>query len=748
MSTSSFGASRTCRARSSRSVTTIARGEAAGTAAMARETKTRAKLVDTAARDRVRATQRADADVRRALQQGTRAAEQAAKAEVRAAESAARDKVRAAQKADAEIRRLQAQSVREAERAEARMAADAAKWRRQRESEQRKSDAANKRVIGAVAGTIGSGARAGLSRVAAATQGVASTVLGIGGGFSVADSVQRSSAIAGMSADIANSGWMPNTASTDANHAKRSSRSITGAARAVAVKTGTSTSEVLEGLQEFVGKSGDLDTGLKVMDQLAVLSRATGASFKDVSSAAGDLMSQLGDMPNKSEAVMTIMRGIAGQGKLGAVEMRNMASQMAKLASSAGQFGGNAVDNILKMGMLAQEARAGGGAASATMAATAVTGFTNTLKTPARIKEFKAQGIDIFDKDKMLNDPTKIIMQSLQKTGGDPEAMKKLFANIMGERAVGSYANAYRHAEAKQKGSGTGVVQGMFDRQLSGATMSKAEVAKAYSDRMQESDAQMASLREKFDQAVEEKLIPKFLELVPVLEKIIPVFIDLQAQALPTFVELIKTIASFVDQNKSLISDLAAHPVGTIIAAELSKSIAAAALPAVLSKALSSSLGQAGLVIGTAAIAIQAGMIAIDQAYKSDDERREGGKRDSAEAATLQGRIARGEATPQDQARAKELTGKLQADAATAADSANNPGFIRGAGRAVAGIIAPEAVASERAQQQREVDGLMASFRALKAATDAATASVGGAAPGTAGAAPNRTVPISQRAAK
>lgn len=654
----------------------VARAEAGASRVATGESRRRIGLAEQEARAKVRATQKAEGELRRSQTQGLREAERAERDKVRLAEQGARDRVRAMQRADATVRRITEQAVRDAARAEAAKNADAERWVRERERQQRRQAAAEQRFAGRVVGAAGSGFRSGMSRVAAATQQVAGTVLGLGGGMSVADSVQRSISATGLAADIANSGYMPNSADAAAR-TKRSTGEIMGAARGVAVRTGTSVEDNLKGLQAFVGKSGDLDTGLKVMGQLSELSVATGASFSDVADAAGDLMSQLGDMPNKSEAVMTIMRGIAGQGKLGAVEMRNMASQMAKLAAAAGQFGGNAVDNILKMGMLAQEARASGGASSATMAATSVVGFTNTLKTPARIAQFKAAGIDVFDKDKNLNDPTKIIMQSLQKTGGDPEQLKKLFANIMGERAIGGYASAYRHAEGKEKGSGTAAVQAMMDRQLKGSSMSKEDVAKAFSERMAEDDKRIAQVREKFDRAVSEQLIPKFLELVPVIEQMIPVFIDLQAKALPAFVGLIKTIADFAERNKEEVAWMAAHPIGALIAAEITKSVGGTlvseALKGVIAKA-----GSAGLVVGTAAVAITTGVIAIDELFNNLNKERGSDVMNAGnvhgEALALERKVREGTATPEDIGRLTKVRDELAGKVGAQEANVNNKG--------------------------------------------------------------------------
>lgn len=536
----------------------------------------------------------------------TRTTERAKQSEVRAAEKAEREIERARARGASSARRERDQISREMEREERSKTASAARWVRQREREEiasaRRVAAQRRRMAETLTGAAGRGFRSGVSTVGGVASRAAGVVMGLGGGFSLGDSIERSTRISGTAADIANSGFIPGGQNA-ANRTKRSTGEIVGAARGAAVQYGLSTESVLGGLQEFVGKSGDLDTGLKTMGQLAELSRATGASFTDVAGAAGDLMSQLGDMPNKSEAVMTIMRGIAAQGKLGAVEMRDLASQMAKLAASAGQFGGNAVDNILKMGMLAQEARAGGGAASATMAATSVTGFVNTLKTPARISEFKAAGVNLRDDKNLLRDPQEIIIESLKATKGDPERMKKLFANVMGERAVQGFTNRFNQAGGGA--AGEKAVRGRMAELMNGATMSKADVAKAASDRMREDDAKIARAKEELDQAISRDLVPEFMKLVPVIKDTTPAFISLMRDGVPAFVQLIKSVSELATSlsESSIGKMLAQHPIGAIIAAFLIKDLASAGIGIAVKAALTTLMSGGGVASGAAGAA-------------------------------------------------------------------------------------------------------------------------------------------------
>jgi hypothetical protein len=441
----------------------------------------------------------------------------------------------------------------------------------------------------AIGGATASGVMAGGRRVAGLAG--ATMNLALGSGFGVAQSVQRSIAASGTAADIANSAWIPNGADQTAR-VKRNPADILAAARGVGIHAGMSQEDVLGGLQKFVGKTGRLDEGLKLMKDLAELARATGSSFEDVADAAGDVSNAFGG--NNPDGVLSVARGLAEQGKIGAVEYRNLASQMAKLAAAAGQVGGDAAQNMLIMGMLAQGARAGGGAASATQAATSSMAMINTLKTPARVKQFRAHGIEVFGKDKMIRDPRQIILESLEKTGGDPMEMKKMWANVMGERAVTDYANIFRKAEAQKPGTGKGAALGEMNRLLGGAGMSQQQVNRAFGDRMQVEDAKIASAMAEFDKAIATELVPELMKLIPVVRETTPAFVTILRTGIPAFAELITTVARFTEKHKELLAWFASNAIPTIIGASLAQSILQAGIGQGVRTALMAMIGSGG----------------------------------------------------------------------------------------------------------------------------------------------------------
>ncbi len=263
--------------------------------------------------------------------------------------------------------------------------------------------------------------------------------------------------------------------------------------------------KVIAGLQGFTAITGDLETGRKVMGDLARLSKATGTDFEDMANAAGNASTQLADTPDKAEKLQGIMRSIAGQGKLGAVEIKDMAVRMAQLAAAAPQFKGEVSDNIVMMGVLAQEARQHGGAPNAAGATTAVGGFMNTFRKGARMKEFTKLGIDPTNLS-----PQEIIVESLRKTKGNNVAMGKLFMDKQARTAVAGFENIYKGAGGGEKG--IAAVEAEFER-LKNVAMGRGEIEESAAKAI-ETTASKAQL---FQNALDETSKSMQAQLLPTL---------------------------------------------------------------------------------------------------------------------------------------------------------------------------------------------------------------------------------------
>jgi hypothetical protein len=281
--------------------------------------------------------------------------------------------------------------------------------------------------------------------------------------------------------------------------------------------------QTIGAVEAFQKKTGDLKMGLELLDAFALRAGATSTDLADFADAAGDVALNLGDIPNKAQAVLRVMDAVTVQGARGAVEVRDLATHMARLASVAPKFAGSTSDNMIKMGALAQLARATGGAPSAAEAARSVVGFGNTLKKGARIKAFDKAGVDVFaDEGKtQFKDPIQLIKESLTSTGGNLQEMNKLFMDVVGARAVAGLAKAYNAAGGGEKG--LAAVDKELNTYLKDASLPQDLLDRSNADRMGTKAAKVQGFQNKLDDIADEAS----KRLLPALERLAPKAIEL-----------------------------------------------------------------------------------------------------------------------------------------------------------------------------------------------------------------------------
>lgn len=411
-------------------------------------------------------------------------------------------------------------------------------------------------------------------------------------------------------------------------------RELVGIARNVGKEAAFDPARVLEGLQAFVGKTGDLATGQAALPGLAKLARATGTSLEDMVGAAGEAAKALGDVgpgkdfetaADKGKALVNVLRLMAGQGKVGAAELKDMARYGGRLAAASQAFGGDAAQNMGDMGALAQLAIARGGAASAAEAATSVAGFANTLKTPARVKEFKAHGVDVYGKGggfKSVRDILKESSASAVERGGTeaPIEFKKMFANVKGAQAADpafqAYSKAFRENlsvtkdKTKADQAGKAAIDELFDK--FGKAISETEQNESFGRSMNTSAAKVQLFNNELSKIggqIAERVLPQSQKLAP--------YVVSAAEAFAKFV-------SFAAENP-----------GTAITGAIIASIGKAAIGSAVSSALSKLMESAGskfsgkmnMALASAAITIAAATIVAQMI----NEKREAGAKGSAE---------------------------------------------------------------------------------------------------------------------
>jgi len=379
---------------------------------------------------------------------------------------------------------------------------------------------------------------------------------------------------------------------------------------------------VLAGLDKFQSLTGDLSLGKIALKDLVGLSRAFKIDIDQLIGSAGNVATKIGDVgkefktpEEKAARLLDVVKSLVAQGQEGAIEMPDLVTQLSALGAAAPRFEGSAAANISKMGAMAQLALQMGGAKSASQATTAVMGFANTLSTPARRAQFKAMGVDIdstSEKGKFL-DPFEIIKQSLLKTGGDTDKMKKLFANVVGERAVRALTNSYLGAGGGQ--AGLAAVDKQFAR--FGGTVNDKQIQ----DNLGRELGTKASEAQAFQNELDKITSTMGDQLAPAMKDLAPVAKD-AARSLT-----------------GLVSFGASHPE-TAITAAIVASIGKAALGPAIGEALKNSVGGAGALGGILAlgvVALSAEKVIFDAKDKANDRVRNADLRaDDAEA------IARG----------------------------------------------------------------------------------------------------------
>lgn len=329
------------------------------------------------------------------------------------------------------------------------------------------------------------------------------------------------------SVQLSNQGFQENKVGTGSSRGERvDSGQLQKEFQATAKQYGFDPNEVARAATKFVDLTGDLKGARAAMGDLAQLSNATSSDLTDMASAAGSVSVQLeramgNDMQGRTKALGSIMRIFAGQGKEGAVEIKDFAAQMAKVATITNRFGGDRESIFSMVGVLAQESRKAGGSASASQAATSVSRFAQYVGSKNGSKEFAKMGVNVFtdDSKRFLRNPKEIILEALSHTEGNSVKMGSLFKNVMAGRAIAGFTDVYNTARGKG-GSNQQGLDAVIEEfgNLEKATMTAAEVEKDNA-KVMETTAKKAQV---FQDQLQEMVSSLATKVMPEVEKLGP----------------------------------------------------------------------------------------------------------------------------------------------------------------------------------------------------------------------------------
>ena len=415
---------------------------------------------------------------------------------------------------------------------------------------------ANIDAAGKAIGSGGAMASRALGRAGGLAYGVGRDIVrGSGLTVDIGGAIQSQVGLEARMTELSNAAYMPGAAGAAGR--RQDPRKLMAEAQAVGDATAFAPSEAGAALSKFVAKTGDLETGRGILLEMAKAARVTGASLDDMVDAAGDVKSALGDAGTAKE-IGVVMRTIAAQGKLGAVEVKDLATQMAKLSAASQTFSGSRVEVMGQMGALAQMSRAKGGSASATQAATSVASFSNLFSKSARNAAFEGFGLTDLRDTKGQIDVRKVLVESMkaassEKHGGMAKFdanMGKMFADVRARSVTKGFEGAFREAGGGE--AGAKAVVDAFDA-LVRSTMDNAEMNESFARSMSTSEAK-AQL---FQNEVGKVAVELRQAMLPAIVALAPLFLQ-AAKGVADFLAKITGSKYEQDDKEALRAQLAA----------------------------------------------------------------------------------------------------------------------------------------------------------------------------------------------
>lgn len=313
-----------------------------------------------------------------------------------------------------------------------------------------------------------------------------------------------------------------------------------------AAKTpGISAMSIANAVQQFVTKTGRLDVARNSQDVFATVASATGSNVEDIAGAAADLFQKF-DI-TKMEDMADAMAALAFQGKNGSFELKDAASQFARLSSAAARFGlDKGSGGVKTLGGLTQIAREATG--SPEQAATAIEAMFRQFTSSEALKKLRkldGGGVNPFvDKGQTKTKEIRgLLVETISKAGGNLEKLQGIFGEE-GIRAISPIITKFN--QAKQAASVGGA-------SAKDSTEAGAQAARDYLAKMIDAPGDYAELQRDAAQAQQDASA----KLSNAWEKIVAGLSEAAIPAIQSFVETIEnspgTIEALIGTMENLI---------------------------------------------------------------------------------------------------------------------------------------------------------------------------------------------------
>lgn len=474
------------------------------------------------------------------------------------------------------------------------------------------------------------------SRVTGIARG-ASLVAGVGGVALATNAVHEGMKVERSAAGLANQ--MAVAGETPEQIAKRTA-AITKQVDAI---KGASSAEAIGGAREFGGISGNYELGLKMVQDLAQISLATDVDLASISKVAGGAYMKLKtpDMSEEEAQKQTLeaVRTFAGQGNIGAVEIKDLAQYGNRLTAGAAKFEGSRLQNMKRMGALAQVAVGSGSATDAAEATEAAVRFADDLTQHSdRVEKLTIKGKKVnpfTDASKTkLRGIKELIGDVVEATGGSLPAMQDIFG-IRSAKMTEAFASKYNEAELanaklpigarQEKGkAGRAAIEAEFEKFDKAALTEK--------DQLMRAEAALATTTGQLDEAMKRMNVMLAHELMPVMPGLIRGFSDL-AKPLAEIMRQAGVLAGWMASNPfaglaalisaAFLAELTQAKIGSVIKQAFLESGGVG--PGAAGKGIGGAAGvTSALAVGVATFSVASAVLNILDASLSEGGQRAG----------------------------------------------------------------------------------------------------------------------------
>lgn len=199
----------------------------------------------------------------------------------------------------------------------------------------------------------------------------------------------------------------------------------------ISESTGIARLEIMKGVGAYQALTGDTKGATAAAETFARVAQATGAPVDDVATAAASLKQNLKIDSADFEKVFSIL---SVQGKAGAVELNDFASEIAEVSAQFKKFaGGTGASGAAQMGAAFQVIRKDAGTSSK-----AATNFMALMTALTRnSKKLKGVGVRVFDKKGQMREFDDIVAD-IHKKGLRADKLTDIMGSAEAMRALGA----------------------------------------------------------------------------------------------------------------------------------------------------------------------------------------------------------------------------------------------------------------------------------------------------------------------